>query len=91
MMICGFPLLLLVPFFARKFRLRKMLFTTIIPVIPLMAIFDGIVSILRSYTKEEILALMPPDSRDAFHVDYKEVMWRFAPLKATMFMLKRKH
>jgi ubiquinone/menaquinone biosynthesis C-methylase UbiE len=89
-MILALPVHLVVPFFAKKFKWSKLLFTTIIPIVPLMASFDGIVSVLRSYEKEEIIALIPSEHRDQFDVQYKEVWWRFSPLKATMLTLSRK-
>jgi hypothetical protein len=48
--------LLLTPFF-RPFRLSRLVFTYLIPVIPLCTIWDGTVSILRMYPPEELLAL----------------------------------
>lgn len=36
------------------------LFTVIVPVVPLILVFDGLVSCLRTYTPAELLALAPP-------------------------------
>jgi len=91
LMLSGLPVHLLVPFFSRTFGMKKMLFTTIIPIIPLMVAFDGVVSVLRSYTQDEIYNLMPPDSHQTFNFEYKEVRWRYMPLcKATAVFLTRK-
>jgi hypothetical protein len=89
-MILSLPVHLVVPFFAKEFKWSKLLFTTIIPIVPLIVAFDGIVSVLRSYKKEEIIALLPSDYSDQFDVQYTEVWWRFTPLKATMLTLSRK-
>jgi len=41
--------------FIRSFKWSRLLFTYIIPLIPLYAVWDGIVSILRLHTPEELL------------------------------------
>jgi len=48
--------LLLTPFF-RPFRLSRLLFTYLLPLIPLTTIWDGVVSIFRMYPPAELLAL----------------------------------
>ncbi|MET4074879.1 class I SAM-dependent methyltransferase [Hymenobacter sp. UYCo722] len=48
--------LLLTPFF-RPFRLSRLVFTYLIPLIPLCTIWDGAVSLLRMYSTAELLAL----------------------------------
>ena len=48
--------LLLTPFF-RPFRLSRLVFTYLIPLIPLCTIWDGSVSLLRMYSTAELLAL----------------------------------
>lgn len=52
------PLLVLayVPFI-RPFRWGRLFWTYIIPLIPLIVMFDGIISCLRTYNKEELKAL----------------------------------
>lgn len=57
-----FPLML-TPFFSGRFTLFKFLITTIVPIVPLMIIFDGIVSVFRTYTTEEIIAMMPEEMK----------------------------
>ena len=58
LMIMGVPLaaLLAVPFL-RPFRAAWLPLTYIIPVIPLFMLWDGLVSCMRAYTPDEILAL----------------------------------
>ncbi len=52
------PLLaLLVTPFIRPFRWSRLLFTYPIPLIPLLILFDGVVSCLRSYSPRELRAL----------------------------------
>ncbi|MVN78753.1 class I SAM-dependent methyltransferase [Hymenobacter sp. HMF4947] len=48
--------LLLTPFF-RPFRLSRLVFTYLLPLIPLTTIWDGVVSILRMYPPAELRAL----------------------------------
>jgi hypothetical protein len=48
--------LLLTPFF-RPFRLSRLVFTYLIPLIPLCTIWDGCVSLLRLYSPQELLTL----------------------------------
>ena len=91
MMVCGLPANMLAPFFSRNFQFRKFLFTTIIPIIPIMVAFDGAVSVLRSYTTEEIIAMMPPGSRDQFQFEYREAKFRHMPsCKVSMVLITRK-
>ena len=47
----------LVPLFTEPFRLSRLFFTYIVPLIPIFALFDGIVSMLRMYTPEELLEM----------------------------------
>jgi hypothetical protein len=49
--------------FIRPFRWSRLLLTYVLPVIPLIALFDGVVSALRTYTPDELRALA--DSADA--------------------------
>ena len=52
------PLLVwLVTPFLRPVTLPRLLFTYVAPLIPLLVLWDGVVSVLRSYRPEELLAL----------------------------------
>ena len=44
-------------FLVRPFTLTRLLFTNIIPVVPLVSAWDGIVSALRKYDKDSLLAI----------------------------------
>ena len=48
--------LLMTPFI-RPFRWSRLFWTYVIPVLPLAILFDGVVSYLRAYTPEELLAM----------------------------------
>ncbi|HKY04705.1 MAG TPA: class I SAM-dependent methyltransferase [Blastocatellia bacterium] len=45
---------MIAPFFAQKWKLRLFLTSVIVPIIPLMLVFDAAVSVMRTYTKEEV-------------------------------------
>ncbi len=61
--------LLFTPFF-KPFKLSRLLFTYILPLIPLYTIWDGIVSILRMYEPEEL-------HRIALAVGNKNYVWNY--------------
>lgn len=67
----------LVPLFTEPFRLSRLFFTYIVPLIPLFALFDGIVSMLRMYTPEELLAMALEAGGDNF-------TWKSGKLKHKM-------
>jgi hypothetical protein len=50
-------LLLFVPLFFSRFSLPRMAMTYLLPVLPLMGMWDAVVSSWRSYTPEELLAM----------------------------------
>lgn len=58
LLIIAHPVLLFLctPFF-RPFRISRLIFTYLIPVIPFCTLWDGIVSILRFYQPEEMLQM----------------------------------
>ncbi|MEM6483430.1 MAG: class I SAM-dependent methyltransferase [Pseudomonadota bacterium] len=51
-------IVLLVTPFIRPFRLSRLVFTYLLPIIPLMVAFDGFVSCLRTYTVEELESMV---------------------------------
>ena len=68
----------------RPFRWTNLLFTYLIPVVPLMVVWDGVVSCLRTYDVDELRALAQsadPDGRFAW--DIREVSHR-GPIPITM-------
>jgi hypothetical protein len=56
-MVGGLPLVLALTPFQRPFRLSRLAWTYLLPAIPLVVLWDGIVSCLRSYTVPELRAL----------------------------------
>jgi hypothetical protein len=67
--LCMFNLipLMLAPFFSERFSVKKLLISTILPIVPLMIMFDGIVSIFRTYRPAEIIAMLPIRLRTEWH------------------------
>ena len=62
-----------VPFFAKKWRWQKFVFSILITIIPLMCVFDGFVSNLRTYTKGELEDLVQKAFPDKIvRMDYRE-------------------
>lgn len=69
--------LLLTPFF-RPFRLSRLVFTYLLPVIPLCTVWDGTVSLLRLYSPAELLALAAladPGGRYRWQAGKKSHWW----------------
>jgi hypothetical protein len=60
------------PFLSKQDRFLKAMFTYLIPLIPLMSIWDGVVSVRRVYTEEELIALT--STIDAkFHWEFQKI------------------
>jgi hypothetical protein len=74
MLLLPFIALLIVPLI-RPFRWERLLWTYLIPVIPFVLMFDGMVSCLRSYT---------PDELRAFADELPEYEWRVGWLWSPM-------
>ncbi|MBJ6111561.1 class I SAM-dependent methyltransferase [Hymenobacter sp. BT523] len=69
--------LLLTPFY-RPFRLSRLVFTYLIPLIPLCTIWDGSVSLLRMYSTAELLGLAraaDPEGRFVWQSGKKRHWW----------------
>jgi hypothetical protein len=60
-------LVLCTPFFT-PFKISRLLFTYLIPIIPFCAVWDGVVSIVRLYSSDELLLL-------AHEVDRENYQW----------------
>ncbi|GAB2960139.1 hypothetical protein GCM10027048_29570 [Hymenobacter coalescens] len=71
-------LLLLIMPFVRPFSLSRLFFTYLVPLIPLCTIWDGMVSILRMYPPEQLLALArraDPEGRYAWQAGKVRHAW----------------
>jgi hypothetical protein len=58
------------PFVASRKSFMKFLFCLLIPVFPLMVMFDGCVSVLRTYQPDEMLDMIPRDDRKRFTAEW---------------------
>jgi len=52
--------------FIRPFSWRRLLWTNLLPVVPFLAAWDGLVSCLRTYSPDEMLALTPEPSAGGY-------------------------
>lgn len=64
----------LVPLFTKPFKFSRFFYTYLIPLIPLFALFDGIISMLRMYTPEELIKLAEEAGNNKF-------VWKSGRLK----------
>jgi hypothetical protein len=49
---------MIAPFFARRWKLRLFMTSIVMPIIPLMLVFDAIISVMRTYTEEEVMRMI---------------------------------
>ena len=72
---------LLVTPLIRPFRLGRLLLTYLIPIVPLFVGWDGVVSVLRTYSPDELRAMIDQlDGADTFE-------WKVGETKSGMFTL----
>ncbi len=53
--------------FMQPLQLRRLVFTYLVPVLPLCNLWDGVMSNLRAYTVDELRELAEPIARDSYH------------------------
>ena len=56
------------PFVSRRRDWRKFIATLIVPILPLMVMWDGVISVLRTYRPDEIKQLLPPELREKIQI-----------------------
>ena len=76
-------LVLLTTPFIRPFRWSRLLWTYIIPVMPLLALFDGVVSCLRTYSVQELRDLIADLGGNSYQWDVGTVRSRMSPVPIT--------
>lgn len=60
--------------FIRPFKLGRIIFTYLIPIVPLFVLWDGIVSSLRTYSVEEMESLISEiDNKESYNWEVKRV------------------
>ncbi|MCV6605820.1 MAG: hypothetical protein OIF34_10980 [Porticoccaceae bacterium] len=73
LMLFAFIAVFFVAPFARPFRWSRLLFTYLIPLLPLTGTFDGIVSCLRTYNPKELQQMIDSlDGSDSYHWEVGE-------------------
>ena len=82
MLLVPLMVLLMTPFI-RPFRWPRLLWTYLIPVIPLSALFDGLVSCLRTYSVEELRDLTAKLATNDYHWDIGTVKSTAGPSPIT--------
>lgn len=73
------PVMLMIPFL-RPFRWSWLLFTYVIPLIPLFVVWDGLVSCLRVYSESELRELSDGLERDGYRFEIGRI--KLEPLPA---------
>ena len=78
------PAILLLTPLVKPFRWSRLLFTYVLPLIPLLVVFDGTVSFLRLYLEDELRELIAtvPDS-DTFEWDVGTTCVSAVPIGVT--------
>ena len=73
LMLFAFVAVFFVAPFARPFRWSRLLFTYLIPLLPLIGTFDGIVSCLRTYKPDELRDMVASlEGNDGYHWEIGE-------------------
>jgi hypothetical protein len=64
----------------RPFRWSRLLWTYLIPIIPLVLLFDGVVSCLRTYRPQELREIVDKLSCSQYRWEIGELAGRRAPV-----------
>lgn len=84
LLMLGLPLIaLLTTPFMRPFRWSRLFWTYILPAIPLVLCFDGIVSCLRTYSTDELHSLIAGLDGDIYHWEVGRVPSPISPIGVT--------
>jgi hypothetical protein len=83
LMLAHIPLSWLVMPFLRPTTLQ-LIFTYLIPVIPLLIVWDGMVSTLRTYSKDEIVGMLDESQQSSYTWEFGRV---FHPLHSVSYCL----
>ncbi|MEJ2114071.1 MAG: hypothetical protein P8X62_10425 [Flavobacteriaceae bacterium] len=89
MLLSPINVLLLTPFI-RPFKFGRILFTYLIPIIPILVCWDGIVSVLRTYTLKELNQMIRELN------NYEDYIWKIDKIKSgpsmvTYLLAYKKH
>jgi hypothetical protein len=90
MIFAAIPTWFIAPFMADRPSVGKFVLTFIIPIIPLQNLWDGLVSVLRTYTVDEIRTMLPADVRDQFMIEQHKIPYGFGPMYSTITLITRR-
>lgn len=82
MLLVPLMVLLMTPFI-RPFRWSRLLWTYLIPLVPLVTLFDGLVSCVRTYSVEELRGLTARLDTNDYHWDIGTVRSKANPIPIT--------
>jgi len=82
MLLVPLMVLLMTPFI-RPFRWSRLLWTYLIPLLPMAVLFDGLVSCLRTYSVEELRELVARLATNDYHWDIGSVKSKAGPIPIT--------
>lgn len=66
--------------FIRPFRLRRLVFTYLLPIVPLLCLWDGLISCLRTYSSRELRELVHDLESDVYTWDVGELRFPQSPV-----------
>ena len=69
--------------FLRPFRWSRLLWTYLIPLVPVVTLFDGLVSCLRTYTVRELRELTERLDANDYHWEIGTVKGKTTPIPIT--------
>ena len=90
MVLLAAPLYLFIPLFSKRNRFLKVLISTLVPIVPALFVWDGLVSTLRTYSVKKIRDMFPRDEIANFDFNVQTVWFGLAPLKSRLIFITRK-
>ncbi|WP_150046398.1 hypothetical protein [Methylomonas rhizoryzae] len=69
--------------FIRPFKISHIILTYLLPIIPLVVMFDGIISCLRTYTVDELNGFVNVLRNNSYHWESGVMRFRFLPIGIT--------
>lgn len=72
--------------FVKPFSLGRLLFTYVVPAIPFVVFFDGMVSCLRVYSPDELREMTRDLASDAYEFEVRRVEVPYAPVEHLVFI-----
>jgi hypothetical protein len=82
---CPITVLVTTPF-VRPFRWSRLFFTYLVPILPLLCLWDGIVSCLRSYSADDFRELIGGLEADGYTWEIDEVSMPGTPVRVTYLL-----